>query len=91
MKNLRHALTDKDRLDFLQLLSIRAENSVEFNGSVKRVRVDAELHVADGKFYVMLRDKFGHGDSGAFDRSAKTVRKAIDKAIRFHLAPKAKK
>lgn len=77
-------ITDKMRLDFLQSLMRRREKCAGFNGLVKTVDVDSELHIGSGKAYVMLRDKFGHGDFAGFNRSAKTVRQAIDKAIRFN-------
>ena len=77
-------ITDKQRLDFLQSLVRRSDKCAGFNGQVKMVDLDSELHIGRGKSYVMLRDKFGHGDHGGFKRSAKTVRQAIDKAIRYH-------
>lgn len=77
-------ITDKQRLDFLQGLVRRTDKCVGFNGQVKMVDLDSELHIGLGQSYVMLRDKFGHGDFGGFKRNAKTVRQAIDKAIRYH-------
>ena len=77
-------ITDKQRLDFLQSLAKRKAPSTGFNGLVRMIPIDSELHIGDGKSYLMLRDKFGHGDSAAFDRSGKTIRQAIDKAIKHH-------
>ena len=75
-------ITDKQRLDFLQGLMKRTEKCVGFNGFVSSVAVDSSLQIGGGRAYLMRRDRFGHGDNSGLSRSAKTVRQAIDKAIR---------
>jgi hypothetical protein len=74
--------TDKQRLDFLQRLSRRRDKAVGFNSLVSTVPLSASLNIESGGFYVMLRDKFGRGDDGAFRRSRKTLRSAIDAAMK---------
>ena len=75
-------ITDKTRLDFLQGLMKRKEKCVGFNGVVGAVAVDSSLQIGGGRAYLMRRDRFGHGDDAGHWRSATTVLRAIDKAIR---------
>lgn len=75
-------ITDKQRLDFLQRLMRRSEKCVGFNGLVQIVPVNSSLEIGKSRSCLLRRDRFGHGDFDASTRSAKTVRQAIDKAIR---------
>lgn len=80
MKNV----TDKQRLDFLQGLMKRKAKMTSFSGLVVDVPLDSFLRIHGGeKAYVAVDNKTGHADDGSL-RSAKTVRKAIDKAMRHY-------
>ena len=74
-------ITDKRRLDFLQSLMKRKAKMGTFTGLVVDVSLDSFLRIYGGeKAFVALGDHHGRADDGHL-RSAKTVRRAIDKAI----------